>query len=305
MKWQENVTYIRHRQKKMKTDMKFVDLHVHSNKSDGSFSPRELVSYALEKGLSAFALTDHDTIDGIPEVMEAAFNTGLEVIPGIELSTENEGKDIHIVGLFIDIHNEDFLSYLKHFQDSRRLRNEKMCRNLSEGLGIDLTFEKFQSEFPDAVITRSHYARYLKDTGVVKSAAEAFERYIGDNCPFFVPREKVTPEQGIDLILRSGGIPILAHPILYHMSSAKLSALTGRLKEAGLVGIEAVYTTYSPSEESQIKELAKKYDLLLSGGSDFHGTNKVHTDLATGRGNLFVPYEYLSAMKNYRNTGKA
>ena len=287
------------RKKKMKTDMKFIDLHVHSNKSDGSFSPRELVSYALEKGLSAFALTDHDTIDGIAEVMEASEDTDVETIPGIELSTVNEGRDVHILGLFIDTGNQDFLSYLEHFQNSRRLRNEKMCRKLSEGLSIDLTFEKLQSAFPDAVITRSHYARYLKDTGVVKSAAEAFERYIGDHCPYFIPREKVTPEQGIDLIKKAGGIAVLAHPILYRMSSRKLDALTGRLKESGLDGIEAIYTTYSPSEESQIKDLAKKYDLLISGGSDFHGVNKVNTDLATGRGNLFVPYDYLTMMKDY------
>lgn len=291
--------YTLHRRKKMKTDMKYIDLHVHSNKSDGSFSPRELVSYALEKGLSAFALTDHDTIDGIPEVMEAAASTGLEVIPGIELSTENEGKDIHIVGLYIDIENPDFLSYLTHFQDSRHLRNKKLCRMLSEALSIDLTFEKLQAAYPGAVITRSHYAQYLTDTGVVKSAHEAFERYIGDHAPYFIPREKVTPQQGIDLIRRAGGIPVLAHPILYHLSTRRLSELTCSLKEAGLAGIEAVYTSYSPSEESQIKDLARKYDLLLSGGSDFHGTNKTNTDLATGRGNLFVPYTFLEEMKAY------
>lgn len=297
--------YTQHRRKKMKTDMKFIDLHVHSNKSDGSFSPRELVSYALEKGLSAFALTDHDTIDGVDEVMEAAEGTGLETIPGIELSTVNEGKDVHILGLFIDARNQDFLSCLEHFRNSRYTRNEKMCKRLSEGLSIDLTFEKLQAAYPGAVITRSHYARYLKDVGVVKSAAEAFERYIGDDCPYFVPREKVTPEQGIELIRKAGGISVLAHPILYHLSSSRLDALTRRLTEAGLDGIEAVYTTYSPSEESQIRELAGKYRLLITGGSDFHGTNKVNTDLATGRGNLFIPYDYLDAIKTYLQKRKA
>ncbi|MDD3416482.1 MAG: PHP domain-containing protein [Lachnospiraceae bacterium] len=281
--------------------MKPIDLHVHSNKSDGSFSPSELVDYALEKGLSAFALTDHDTVDGVKDVIKAAAYKPIEVIPGIELSTEYEGRDIHILGLYINTESPDFLAKLEEFKNSRILRNEKMCDALAKGTGMDISYEKLQNFFPDSVITRGHYAKYMQDKGYIKSYAEAFERYIGDHSPYFIPREKVTPAKAIHLILSAGGIPILAHPTLYKMGRERLELLVSQLKKEGLVGIEAVYTTYSNSEEREIKALAKKYDLLITGGSDFHGTTKVHTDLGVGHGNLFVPEDLLLKIKEYRN----
>lgn len=289
---------------------RFVDLHVHSTKSDGSYSPTELVDYAIEKGLSAFALTDHDSVDGIEEAMEyakklchqaAAVSDEAaakvpEVIPGIEFSTEYQGKDVHIVGLYIDIHYPAFEKHLKDFVESRDIRNEKMCQSL-QSIGMDITYTKLQEAFPGAVITRAHYAKYMLNRGYIKSMNEAFERYIGDHSPHFIPREKVTPEQAVELILAAGGIPILAHPVLYHMSDARLEELVVKLKAAGLAGIEAIYSTYSPVEERQIRKLADKYDLLISGGSDFHGDNKPGLDLAVGYGKLYVPYEVLENIK--------
>lgn len=269
--------------------MKAVDLHVHSDKSDGSMSPATLTAYAAEKGLRAFALTDHDTIDGLAEAMEAAKQfPDLEVIPGIEFSTEYKGRDIHIVGLYIRYDDPEFLQYLKDFQDSRTRRNEKMCNNLAAA-GIDISFAKLQAEFPDSVITRAHYARYLLDHGYVGSLKEAFDRYVGDHSKYFVPREKVTPVQAVQLILRAGGIPILAHPVLYRMSDAALEELVSQLKDAGLIGMECIYSTYSSAEERDMKRLADKYGLTYSGGSDFHGKAKPGLDLATGFGKLFVP----------------
>ncbi len=269
--------------------MKAVDLHVHSDKSDGSMSPAALTAYAAEKGLRAFALTDHDTIDGLAEALEAAKQfPDLEVIPGIEFSTEYKGRDIHIVGLYIRYDDPEFLKYLTDFQDSRIRRNEKMCNNLAAA-GIDISFAKLQSEFPDSVITRAHYARYLLEHGYVGSLKEAFDRYVGDHSKYFVPREKVTPVQAVELILRAGGIPILAHPILYRMSDAALEELVSQLKDAGLIGMECIYSTYSSAEERDMKRLADKYGLTYSGGSDFHGKAKPGLDLATGYGKLFVP----------------
>ncbi len=279
--------------------MNTVDLHVHSNKSDGSYSPTELADYAVEKGLTAFALPDHDTVEGLREAITHAASLPLEVIPGIELSTENEGHDVHILGLYIDYQDEAFCKYLKHFQESRELRNEKMCVSLREH-GISITMEQLRERFPDSVVTRGLYAKYMYETGQIKSMREAFDRYIGDTGPCFVPREKVTPEQAIELIHTAGGIAVLAHPILYHMGNAKLDAFTSRLKDAGLEGIEAVYTTYAPSEERDIKRLAAKYDLLITGGSDFHGTTKPDTDLGTGYGRLCVPEELLLRLQEYR-----
>uniref|UniRef100_UPI004057665E Cof-type HAD-IIB family hydrolase n=1 Tax=Acetatifactor sp. TaxID=1872090 RepID=UPI004057665E len=307
--------------------MSIVDLHVHSTKSDGTFTPTELVNYAMEKGLRAFALTDHDTVDGLEEAIAYAEKlrrdfeentvppeiTALqanrrklftaasvpEVIPGIEFSTEYQGKDIHIVGLYIDYQNPAFQEYLQNFIDSRTARNQKMCTLLQEA-GIDISYEQLQKEFPGSVITRAHYAKYLMDHGYTKSLKEAFERYVGDHCPYFVPREKVTPTQAVELILAADGIPILAHPVLYRMSDARLEALVAELKEAGLMGIEAVYSTYNAGEERQMRILAQKYHLLISGGSDFHGDNKPKLDLGCGYGSLMVQGSVLSEIKRSR-----
>ena len=177
-----------------------VDLHVHSTKSDGTYTPTELVNYAVEKGLTAFALTDHDTIDGIEEALEAAKNKPITVIPGIEYSTEYLNRDVHIVGLFIDYKAPVFLEYLSRFQQSRTDRNYKLCANLRNA-NIDITYEALLEMFPDAVITRAHYAKYLLTKGYVKSMKEAFERYVGDHCKAFVPREKITPAQAVSLIM--------------------------------------------------------------------------------------------------------
>lgn len=324
-----------------------VDLHVHSNRSDGSFSPTQLVDYACEKGLAAFALTDHDTIDGLEEAIryahklqerqnqaasapaetaqseafqaperkvpgpeckaqiseymaQAPVHMVPEVIPGIEFSTEYMGQDVHVLGLYIDYRNEDFTGQLKAFVDSRVTRNRKMCALLQEN-GIPVSYDELTAEYPDAVITRAHYAKYLFGHGYVKSMSEAFDRYIGDDCPCYIPREKVTPVQAVELVLEAGGIPILAHPVLYHMSDSQLDALTARLKEAGLIGLEAIYSTYTESDERRMRALAKKYDLAISGGSDFHGANKPGLDLAAGYGKLFVPY---SVLEGLREAGK-
>lgn len=279
--------------------MDIVDLHVHSNKSDGTYSPSELVQYALEKGLSAFALTDHDTVDGIEEALTAARGKELEVIPGIEFSTEYEGQDIHIVGLYINYNSDYFKRRLVNFVNGRIIRNREMCRRLTEH-GIPITYEELTAEYPDRVITRGHYAKYLLKKGYIKSIREAFDRYIGDHCPCFVPRKKITPMRAVEIILKAGGFPILAHPVLYRMSRARLEKLIVSLKEMGLQGIEAIYSTYTSSEEREIRSLAAKYNLCISGGSDFHGNTKPGLDLATGYGKLFIPAEILTNINRRR-----
>ena len=281
--------------------MNIIDLHVHSSKSDGSFTPTELVNYAIEKGLSAFALTDHDTTDGIDEALasaEAAAAGGrpLEVIPGIEFSTEYEGQDIHIVGLYIDYKSDFFSRRLVSFVEGRITRNKEMCRRLT-GHGIPVTYEELTAEFPDCVITRAHYAKFMLNHGYIKSLKEAFDRYIGDHGPCFVPRKKITPMRAVEIILKAGGFPILAHPVLYHFSKARLEKLVALLTEMGLQGLECVYSTHSASDEREMRSLAKKYNLCVSGGSDFHGDNKPRTDLGTGYGKLYVPEEILDQIR--------
>lgn len=361
-----------HQAERQWNPMLAVDLHVHSNRSDGSFSPAQLVDYAREKGLAAFALTDHDTIDGLDEALQYAerlaagqadsiaaaqaehspgaaagkgrgadgspcakdrqavagtadtdgafgamspsrppqdikgpaegyADRGLvpEVIPGIEFSTEYRGQDVHVLGLYIDYRNPAFVQKLRDFVDSRTTRNRKMCRLLTEA-GMPVTYEELTAMFPDAVITRAHYARYMLEQGYVKNMSEAFDRYIGDGCPCFLPREKVTPVDAVKLVLSAGGIPILAHPVLYNMSDGELDVLTACLKEAGLIGLEAVYSTYTAADERRMRGLAKKYGLAVSGGSDFHGANKPGLDLGTGYGSLYVPACLLEDLKRIR-----
>ncbi len=277
-----------------------IDLHVHSTRSDGTYTPTQLVDYAIEKGLAAFALTDHDSVAGLDEAISYAENLQAtnpdvpEVIPGIEFSTEYQGKDIHIVGLYIDYHSGAFKAHIDNFVNSRDLRNEKMCRLLRKGTGMDISYEKLQEAFPDSVITRAHYAKYMLEHGYIKSLKEAFERYVGDHCPYYVPREKVTPAQAIQLILAAGGIPVLAHPTLYGMGQERLNTLVAELKQAGLIALEAIYSTYTPGEERDMRTLAAKHHLAISGGSDFHGSNKPGLDLGVGYGKLYVPYEVLS-----------
>ncbi len=279
--------------------MKAIDLHTHSNCSDGTYTVQELMDYAHKKGLSAIALTDHDTVEGLDEALSYAKEKypDMEVVPGIEFSTVNEGKDLHIVGLYIDHHDKNFTDKLQAFIDSRTARNIEMCRKLREQANIPITYEELINSFPDAVITRAHYAKFMVDRGFAKSRAEVFDRYIGDHCPYYVPREKISPEEAIRSILDNGGVPIFAHPILCRLGDEKLEKLVKRLKEAGLIGIEAIYSTYEPRDERHIKELAGKYDLLISGGSDFHGANKPKIDLGTGFGRLFVPEELLTFIR--------
>ena len=274
-----------------------VDLHVHSTRSDGTYTPTELVNYAIEKGLSAFALTDHDTIDGIDEAVAAAKDKPVTVIPGIEYSTEYLGRDVHIVGLFIDYKAPAFVEYLTRFKQSRIDRNHKLCKNL-QGAGIDITYEALIQMFPDAVITRAHYAKFLLSKGYVTSLKDAFARYVGDHTPYFVHREKVTPEEVIQLTLKAGGVPVLAHPTLYHLGREQLDILVSTLKSKGLVGMECVYSTFSPAEEREMKALAAKYELLPSGGSDFHGGNKPGLDLGTGYGKLYVDEDIMIKLRS-------
>ncbi len=281
-----------------------VDLHVHSTCSDGTFTPTELVDYAIEKELAAFALTDHDSVAGLDEAIAYAKKLSLtktnvpEVIPGIEFSTEYQGGDIHIVGLYIDYHSQTFLNHIDNFVHSRDLRNKKMCTLLREGTGMDISYEKLLEAFPNSVITRAHYAKYMLEHGYIKNRNEAFERYIGDNCPYYIPREKVTPADAINLIRDVGGIPILAHPTLYHMGKERLNQMVSELKDAGLVAIEAIYSTYSSAEEREMRALADKHGLTISGGSDFHGSIKPGLDLGVGYGKLHVPYTVLENLKN-------
>lgn len=276
-----------------------IDLHTHSTKSDGTYTPRELVQYAQEKGLSAIALTDHDTADGIGEAIETAAALGEnapEVIPGVELSTEYKGKDVHIIGLFVDWQNPEFNEKLREFADARIYRNKKMCRLLTEG-GFPVDYDLLQAAFPDTVLTRAHFAQHLLDLGMISSIDEAFKKLIGDDCPYFVPREKISPHFAVQFLRRFGGVAVLAHPLQYNMSDAVLDELVADLCKEGLSGIEVYYSTHRPADTVFLCRLADRHGLLYSGGSDFHGSRKKNLDLGTGYGHLYVPESILPPLR--------
>lgn len=286
-------------------DRKIVDLHVHSTESDGTFTPEELITAAKEAGLSAIALTDHDTCSGVDKALKAAEKTDIELIPGIELSTsytlpDGKEKEIHVVGLFIDTNNKALLDKTAEFRACRDGRNEKMVEALQRE-GFSITMEALVAENPDCVITRANIARFLVDHGCIKSVSEAFDKYIGDGCRCYVDRFKVTPMEAVSLIKGAGGIAVLAHPLLYHLSSVNLQKLIDDMKEAGLDGIEALYSTYTTGDEQLVKKIAHENGLLISGGSDFHGTNKPTIHLGTGKGSLYIPYSVLEDIKAARD----
>ena len=285
--------------------MKYIDLHVHSTASDGTLSPSEVVDHAVSLSLSAFALTDHDTVKGVSAAKERALyhkvnGTAIEVYSGVEISAGYKEKDIHILGLFIDEHNDLLNQSLENALANRNQRNDKIIKRFAK-LGICITKEELLEDAPDSVITRAHFARVLYKRGITSSIQEAFEKYLSDTSPCYVPREYMTPEQAIGLILKANGVPILAHPLLYHLPQEELYSLIKRLKEAGLKGLEVYYSSNRGQDEVNLKALASHFNLIASGGSDFHGSVKPQIELGSGKGNLKIPYSVLQNLLNTKS----
>lgn len=277
---------------------KRIDLHTHSTESDGTLTPQELMQHAKECGLSAIALTDHDTINGIEKARPSAEALGLELVPGVELSTDYDGMEVHILGFYIDKKNPEFVSELKEFVDGRDKRNEKMVELLQKE-GFDITMEALYQKNSGSVITRAHFARYLVEHGFVKDIKTVFDKYLGDDCRCYVPRKLITPYEAIRLIQLGGGLAFFAHPVLCHMNQDKLRYFVRSLKDAGLTGLEAIYSMNTPGDERNMLKLAEEFDLLVSGGTDFHGANKPHISLGTGKGNMNISYDVLAKIKEY------
>ncbi|GEM_PF-13042 len=272
---------------------KCIDLHVHSNESDGTLTPTQVVEQAAQAGLYAIALTDHDTVSGVAEAVEAGRKYGVRVIPGIEISSARNGGDVHILGYGVNVNQPEFLEELDKIRNIRIERNRKMAK-LLEDHGFAITYEKLMAKFgEDAIITRAHFARYLLDTDQIGSVSEAFDKYIGPGCPCYLPKEEITIERAMAILRMAGARPVLAHPMLYKLSKDELEELVDRLIELGLYGIEAVYTTYLTEEENYVKRLARRKGLVITGGSDFHGANKPKIAIGKGFGGLYVPADLL------------
>ena len=279
-----------------------VDLHAHTYHSDGTLSPTELVELALEKNLTALAVTDHDTSGGVAEAVDRAFDTSLEIIPGVELSTEYKGIDLHIVGLFVNHNDKEFIRLNDAIVRDRTERAIRMCERLTEyGMPVDykelVSFSTPEGGRPP-ILTRGHFGRFLLHKGYVASIKEAFDKYIGEDGPCYEPWDRITPKEGIRRIRNANGFPIFAHPLKYGFSDEELRSLIVRLKSYGLKGIEVYYSSHTEEETAYVKRLAEEYDLLPSGASDFHGSNKPDIELGTGRGNLCIDESILLNIKH-------
>ena len=276
--------------------MKLIDLHVHSTASDGSLTPTEVVNRAAGLGLTAMALTDHDTVSGIDEALKAAKNLDMEVIPGIEVSCIYKEKEIHILGLYIDHTNPELLSFLKEASRKRYDRNIEMLAAFNKD-GFEITVEDLHCGNPKTVITRAHFARALLKRGYVSSVDQAFRKYLNPDRPYYRSRELITPEEVLNALQAAGGFPVLAHPLQYKLGWAGTEELVSMLKEHGLCGLECFHSSNNQDESGKLRKLAKKYALAPTGGSDFHGAAKPDIEIGSGRGGLRVSALYLDDIK--------
>jgi len=249
-----------------------VDLHIHSTASDGKYAPEEIVRKAAALGLRYIALTDHDSVDGIVPAMEAARAfPRLKFIPGVEISTDVPDGEVHVLGYFIDYTRKELADTLKRFRTSREGRGRGMVARLGE-LGIDISWQRVQEIAGDGAIGRPHIAQAMLEKGYITSFKEAFDKYIGRDGPAYVEREKMTPEEAVALIIRSGGLPVLAHPFTVKEPEKRIADL----QAVGLVGIEAFYKDNTEEETTRLVALADKFGLIVTGGSDFHGIEDSH-----------------------------
>jgi predicted metal-dependent phosphoesterase TrpH len=275
-----------------------IDLHTHTTASDGSLTPTQLLAHAKEVGLSALAVTDHDTVSGVAEAKAAGAEHGIEVIAGCELSTGEGKQSMHIVGLFLPDNPTKLQESLDFVLNARMNRNQLIVDKLNE-LGVDITLDEIKAE-AQGTVGRPHFAKVLLAKGVVNSIQQAFDVWIGNEGKAYIPRTRLTPAQAIDILKAEGATPILAHPYILGLKPHEMDARVAELAELGLEGIEAFYTEHSDSQTEQYKGLAKKYGLVVSGGSDFHGTPKPHVLLGKGRGGLRVPDQVLVNLKAHR-----
>ena len=257
--------------------------------------PAELVNYAKKSGLIAIALTDHDTIDGIDEAVEEGKNINIEVLPGIEISVDFE-REMHILGYFKVENYVNIIHRLHFLRENREERNEKTVKRLNE-LGFHITMDEVKKRAEGNIIGRPHIARTMVEKGYIDSINDAFRTYLSYGKPAYFKKEKLTPSEGIERIIEAGGVPVLAHPVLLQFSMKELDNLLVQLASYGLKGIEAYYVENTNTFTSKIIELAEKHNLLITGGSDFHGTYKPDIKIGTGYGNLKIPYEILIRLK--------
>jgi 3',5'-nucleoside bisphosphate phosphatase len=273
-----------------------IDLHTHSTASDGTLSPGDLVAAAEAAGLTAVALTDHDTVDGIAEARAAAVGRSVELVPGVEISAMMDKGALHIVGLFIDPEDPGLREVLELAKSYRRARDRRIVERL-ETLGMPVTLGEVAAAAKGGVAGRPHFASVMVAKGYVKSLRVAFRNYLKKGQAAYVPKQRIERRRAVEVIRAAGGVPVLAHPDQTGLLGDQLEALIEELWGFGLAGIETQCSGYTPAETRAYARLAETYHLVQSGGSDFHGAIKPGLALGRGPGGLRVPDDFLPPIR--------
>jgi predicted metal-dependent phosphoesterase TrpH len=280
-----------------------IDLHAHTNESDGTLTPEELVQLAREKGLRALAITDHDTFRGYEAARGPAQQAGVELVCGIELNTKmglegpHQGRSVHLLAYFPNGGpSESFAGWLEHERAERRDRNDRLATKLQKQ-GIPITLEEVEAR-GRSLAGRPHFARLLVEKGYARNVEEAFGKYLGEGASCFVARQSKTAEEVIGVVRSAGGVPVIAHPIRLDLPREPERELLLAYREAGLVGLEIIHSEQGPELQAHYRQLAEELDLVPSGGSDFHGAVKPNVQLGSGiEGNVRVPYSFLEGLR--------
>lgn len=269
-----------------------IDLHIHTTASDGTFTPSALVEQAKAAGLEALAITDHDTMAGVPEAMAAGAALGVQVLGGIEISTDYRGEDTHVLGYGLRPDDPELGPVLDWVQQDRRRRNARIAQRMNRD-GIRVSLGELEEQNPGATIGRPHFARVLVDQGRADSVSDAFARFLNPGKCYYLPRTYLPMDRAVDIIRRSGGVAVLAHPLQYGYSQADLRHLVADAAGLGVGGMEIYYTGYTREQREMLSALAEEFRLFATGGSDFHGANKPQIVL----GALEVPPQCLQDLR--------
>lgn len=273
-----------------------IDLHLHSTFSDGSYSPHDLVKMGKDAGLTAMALTDHDSTEGIPQFMAACEQFGMTGIPGVEISAEAGAGTLHLLGYYLDIEHKPLQAALIEIRDGRERRNERILLKLAD-LGFPLEWDEVAGLAGEDVVGRPHFAQAMIAHGYVKNKQAAFDKYLGKGQPAYIDRFRLPPPAAINLIKDAGGLAVLAHPFTLKMGVGALKQFVAELVESGLTGIEVFYSEHSPEHIRQYSRLAREYKLVMTGGTDFHGAANPKVRLGVGFGDLMIPDEVVPELQ--------
>ncbi|MCD8016354.1 MAG: PHP domain-containing protein [Oscillospiraceae bacterium] len=273
-----------------------IDLHVHTTTSDGTLTPAAVTARARGFGLAAIAITDHDTVEGVAEAVRAGKELGVEVVPGIELSCYYRGREVHVLGYFIDIASASLAETIRTVTENRKARNHIIAERMAAD-GLPVSIDELKCRFPHTVIGRPHFAEVLVEHGLADSVSDAFARYLNRGRPYFEPQKRMNMDEAAAAINAAGGLAVLAHPYQYRYSEAEMRRLFADFKSCGSTGIECFYSGYDAEKSAFLTSAAAGLGMCVTGGSDFHGSVKPDIELGSGKGGLNVDRELLNKLK--------